>query len=203
MVDTIRTGGRLIFGRALARARLLGSAAPGSTGVGVGVSESGPANSSRPGPSSPPSMFAKSGAGTCSRPRPGSGNRFCPPARRSTSDWSSGKSSARSSRTRSRSRSSRSMRGRASAPDAFPHAASCCDTTSWIALRYARYVAPRVPVRMKSFLLKVRHAARSGTSINPLMCGVGGLMPSQSQPRLMTFPKVLMATPCRSASRKV
>ena len=26
-------------------------------------------------------MFAKSGAGTRSRPRPGSGNRFCPPAR--------------------------------------------------------------------------------------------------------------------------
>ena len=43
-----------------------------------------------------------------------------------------------------------------------------------MALRYARYDAPRAPVRMKSFLLSVRHAARSGASINPPMCARAG-----------------------------
>jgi hypothetical protein len=48
---------------------------------------------------------------------------------------------------------------------------------------------------MKSFLLSVRQAARSGTSITPPMSGFGGVTPSQSQPRLITLPNVLMAMP--------
>ncbi len=49
---------------------------------------------------------------------------------------------------------------------------------------------------MKSFLLSVRHAARSGASINPLMCAdAAGVRPSQSQPRLITLPNVLIAMP--------
>lgn len=36
-------------------------------------------------------------------------------------------------------------------------------------LSEARYAAPRAPLRMKSFLLSVRHAAKSGASSNPLM----------------------------------
>ena len=100
-------------------------------------------------------------------------------------------------RARARGPARAAPRGRASASRAVPHAASCRDTTSWMALRYARYVAPRVPLRMKSFLLSVRHAARSGTSISPLMATASaGVIPSQSQPRLITLPKVLMAMPC-------
>ena len=49
---------------------------------------------------------------------------------------------------------------------------------------------------MKSFLLSVRHAARSGASINPPMWPRGGgATPSQSHPRLMTLPNVLIAMP--------
>ena len=48
---------------------------------------------------------------------------------------------------------------------------------------------------MKSFLLSVRFAARSGASINPLMwaCAVG-VRPNQSHPRLMTLPNVPATT---------
>ena len=60
--------------------------------------------------------------------------------------------------------------------------------------------APRAPVRMKSFLLSVRHAARSGASISPVMCDrAAGARPSQSHPRLMILPNVLIAIPSRSA----
>ena len=70
-----------------------------------------------------------------------------------------------------------------------------------MALRYARYVAPRGPVRMKSFLLSVRQPARSGASMRPVTReGVAGVSPSQSQPLLMTLPNVLTAMPSRSSS---
>ncbi len=52
---------------------------------------------------------------------------------------------------------------------------------------------------MKSFLLSVRQPARSGASMSPLTRdGVAGVRPSQSHPRLMTLPNVLIAMPSRS-----
>src|SRR5438128_1772260 len=53
---------------------------------------------------------------------------------------------------------------------------------------------------MKSALFSVRQAASAGTSINPpIRSGAAGLIPSQSQPRLITLPSVLIAIP-RSVS---
>ncbi len=51
-------------------------------------------------------------------------------------------------------------------------------------------------MRMKSLLLSVRQAARSGASTSPLIREAeAGVRPSQSHPRLITLPNVLIATP--------
>ena len=54
----------------------------------------------------------------------------------------------------------------------------------------------RGPERMKSALLSVRHSAKAGISIAPpIESCVAGVIPSQSHPRRMILPSVLIATP--------
>ncbi len=59
---------------------------------------------------------------------------------------------------------------------------------------------PRRPARTKSPLLSVRAAARPGASISPpTRPGEAELRPIQSQPRRITLPSVLTASPWRSS----